>query len=127
MIRVLIVDDHAFVRSSLTAVLGGAADIEVVGMCTDGVEVPAAVTATRPHIVLMDLKMPLVSGTEATRALTMSHPETRVVVLTGLTSSRARAEAALAGAVGYLYKGGNPEELVRAVRAAASGDTVWLS
>ena len=126
MIRVLIVDDHAFVRASLAAVLGGAAGIEVVGVCADGAEVPDAVSATQPHIVLMDLKMPRVTGTEATTALTASHPEARVLVLTGSTSSRARAEAARAGAVGYLHKGGNPEELVQAVRAAASGDSVWL-
>lgn len=125
MIRVLVVDDHSFVRASLVAVLDAAADIEVVGSGADGREVPELARATRPHVVVMDLNMPGVAGVQATTELGISHPMIRVLVLTGSTNRHAMAEAARAGAAGYLYKGGDPNVLVQAVRAVASGGSAW--
>lgn len=125
MIRVLVVDDHAFVRASLVALLGTAGDIDVVGAGSDGDEVPALAEATDPEVVVMDLKMPGVTGSEATAALGRSHPSARVLVLSGATDSRALAEAAAAGAAGYVHKGGDPQTLVEAVRAVAAGGSPW--
>lgn len=125
MIRVLVVDDHAFVRASLVALLGAAGDIDVVGAGSDGDQVPALAAATDPHVVVMDLRMPGVTGTEATAALARSHPSARVLVLTGATDTRTMAEAASAGAAGYLYKGGDPGTVVEGVRTVAAGGSLW--
>ena len=125
MIRVLVVDDHSFVRASLVAVLDAAVDIEVVGSGADGREVPELAQATRPHVVVMDLNMPGVAGVQAAAELGISHPTIRVLMLTGCTSQQAMAEAARAGAAGYLYKGGDPTMLVQAVRAVANGGSAW--
>ena len=125
MIRVLIVDDHALVRAGLTAVLSTAAGILVVGVCADGGEVPDVAPRVRPDVVLMDLKMPGICGTAATRALLTAQPQVRVLVVSASTSPRAIAEAARAGAAGYLVKGGNTHELVGAVRTVAAGGATW--
>ena len=125
MIRVLIVDDHALVRAGLTAVLSTAAGILVVGVCADGAEVPDIAPRVRPDVVLMDLKMPGICGAAATRALLTGQPQVRVLVVSASTSPRAIAEAARAGAAGYLVKGGGTPELVTAVRTVAAGGASW--
>ena len=121
MIRVLVVDDHAMVRSGLTALLLASGDIVVVGQAPDG---RVAVTQAREHqpdVVLMDLSMPVMDGAEATREVLAVAPDAKVVVLTSF-SDRDRVNAALrAGAVGYQLKDGDPSELLAAVRAAAAG------
>ncbi|GAA2735071.1 response regulator transcription factor [Pedococcus aerophilus] len=121
MIRVLVVDDHAMVRSGLTALLEASGDITVVGQAQDG---QVAVTQAREHqpdVVLMDLSMPVMDGAEATREVLTVAPESKVVVLTSF-SDKARVSAALrSGAVGYQLKDGEPAELLAAVRAAAAG------
>ena len=122
MIRVLIVDDHPLVRAGLTSLLGTADDVEVVGDAGDGEEALRQVIDVRPDVVLMDLSMPGTDGIEATRTITAAHRAVHVVVLTSF-ADRERILAALdAGAVGYLLKDAEPDELVRAVRAAAEGD-----
>jgi DNA-binding NarL/FixJ family response regulator len=122
VIRVLVVDDHVIVRRGLAQLCARAADLEVVAEVADGGEALAAVTLHRPDVVLMDLSMPGVDGVEATRRIKASYPETPVVILTSF-SDQARILAAIAaGAVGYLLKDAEPEELIRAVHAAVTGD-----
>lgn len=127
MIRVMLVDDHPFVRAGVSGVLSGAGDIEVVGECDDGTLVPETAASVLPHVVLMDVRMPAKSGMEATRDLLASQPGIRVVMLTGSLTGGSLHEAMQAGAVGYLLKGGPPNELVNAVRAVAAGGTAWPS
>ena len=125
LIRVLIVDDHALVRAGLTALLGLTEGILVVGECADGAEVPDIVPRVRPDVVLMDVKMPGVCGPAATRSLRTGYPMIRVLMVSASTSPRVVAEAAAAGAAGYLVKGGDTRELVTAVRTVAAGGTTW--
>lgn len=121
MIRVLLVDDHAVVRRGLTDLLGAADGIEVVGAVEDGSLAAQAVSDLQPDVVLMDLSMPTVDGIAGTRAVLEVRPETLVLVLTSFNES-ARILAALeAGAVGYLLKDAEPDEIVKAVRDAAAG------
>jgi DNA-binding NarL/FixJ family response regulator len=123
MIKVLIADDHPLVRHALTQLLGGADDIEVVAVAADGREAVEMAGATSPDVVLMDLEMPHLNGIEATRALTAAGSGARVVVLTTF-SDRDRILGALdAGALGYLLKDAEPEEIIRGVRAASVGDS----
>jgi DNA-binding NarL/FixJ family response regulator len=122
VIRVLIADDHAVVRTGVEQALTDHDDVELVGSAGSG---PEAVTLAReqePQVVLMDLEMPGMDGIEATRQIIAARAETRVVVLTAF-SDRPRVLRALdAGACGYLLKDAEPEELVAAVRAAAAGE-----
>ncbi|HYN72864.1 MAG TPA: response regulator transcription factor [Nakamurella sp.] len=127
MIRVMIVDDHPFVRAGVLGVLNGADDIEVVGECEDGTQVPEKAASLLPHVVLMDVRMPAKSGMEATRDLLASQPAVRVVMLTGSLTGGSLHEAMQSGAVGYLLKGGPANELVNAVRVVAAGGTAWPS
>ena len=122
MIRVLIVDDHPLVRQGLTGVLEAAPDIEIVGAVADGAAAADAAVEGRADIVLMDLSMPGVDGVQATGEVLARRPDARVVVLTSF-AEHARVVAALeAGAVGYLLKDTEPDDLVQAVREAAAGN-----
>ncbi|MCW2621835.1 MAG: response regulator receiver [Frankiales bacterium] len=121
MITVLIVDDHAVVRQGLTALLGGAPDIEVVGDVADGVLAADAVVRLQPDLVLMDLSMPQLEGIAATEAVMRVRPETRVIVLTSFSEHERIHQALRAGAIGYLLKDAEPEDILRAVRDAAAG------
>lgn len=121
MIRVLIVDDHALIRRGLSDLLGAADGIDVVGAIDDGLHAAAVVTELEPDIVLMDLSMPGLDGIGATRAVLGVRPATKVIMLTSF-SENARILAALeAGAVGYLLKDTEPEDVIRAVLDAADG------
>jgi DNA-binding NarL/FixJ family response regulator len=125
VIRVLIVDDHEFVRAGLSGLLGDADGIAVVGECADGAEVPDVASRVQPDVVLMDVQMPRVSGPDATRTLLTRQPRVRVLMVSASTSSRVLAESAAAGASGYLLKGGDARALVDAVRVVADGGTAW--
>ena len=125
MIRVLVADDHPFVRASVCCALNEAAGIEVVGECADGCDVRELAATVLPDVVVMDLRMPVMSGVDATRSLLAVQPDVRVMILTGSVSGEALTQIALAGAVGCLLKLGNPELLVRSVRKVAAGEAVW--
>ncbi len=120
-IRVLIADDHPVVRSGVASVLASQADFEVVGEAEDGARAVALASALAPDIVLMDLRMPVLSGVEATAAIVRSAPATRVVILTTYVTDGEVLRAIEAGAVGYLLKDVPHEELFRALRAVAAG------
>ena len=121
-IRVLIVDDHPLVRRGLTSLLAGVSGIDVVGAVADGEEAVASAAQMLPDIVLMDVSMPGISGMEAARQLRDQAPETRVVMLTSFSQHDVVVEAFDSGAVGFLLKDSNPDELISGIRAAARGD-----
>lgn len=118
-VRVLVVDDDAMVRSTLTMLLGGADGVEVVGEAGDGAEVPRALASRPADVVLMDLRMPDVDGITATERLAAVPGAPRVVALTTFDLRALRA-----GAVGFLLKDTAPADLVAAVRRAAAGEPV---
>jgi DNA-binding NarL/FixJ family response regulator len=123
LITLLIADDHPLVRGALTQLLGGVDDITVVAVAVDGREAVSAALELSPDVVLMDLEMPDVNGIEATRALRDAGSPARIVVLTTF-SDRDRIIGALdAGALGYLLKDAEPEEIIRGVRTAARGES----
>ncbi|WP_328723449.1 response regulator transcription factor [Streptomyces sp. NBC_00247] len=123
-LRVVVADDQAAVREPLAAVLGMAEDIAVVATAADGAEVLAAVAAGPVDVVLMDLRMPVMDGTEATRRLTEEHPEVAVVILTTFADDDSILAALSAGAIGYLTKNAGRQDITRAIRAAAAGQSV---
>ena len=123
-IRVLVVDDHPVVRGGLVGWLAAQADLDVVGEAGDGLEALAQVAATRPDVVLMDLRMPRMDGVTAIERLAASHPAVRVLVLTTYDTDADIVRAVAAGATGYLLKDAPLPLLADAVRAAARGETV---
>ena len=123
-VRVLVVDDDALVRAGLTMMLDGAAGIEVVGGAADGADVPAAVDAHAPDVVLMDLRMPRVDGILATARLRARHNPPEVLVLTTFDTDEHVLAALRAGAAGFLLKDTPPERIVEAVRRVAAGEAL---
>jgi DNA-binding NarL/FixJ family response regulator len=123
MIRVLLAEDHAVVRTGLLQLLGHVDDVEVVGAATGGEEAVALAAAARPDVVLMDLEMPDLDGIEATRRIRSADPSVNVVVLTAFSDRQRILGAIDAGAVGYLLKDAEPDELIRGLEAAARGES----
>ncbi len=121
MTRVLLVDDHAMVRTGIAALLSVTADLEVVGQAADGHAAVAAASVCQPDVVLMDLSMPEMDGVEATRRILAEHPEVQIVVLTSFSDRERVSDALAAGAVGYQLKDCEPADLLAAVRAASAG------
>ena len=122
MIRVLVVDDHPVMRRGLADLLGAEPDIEIVASASDGDEAVDLHRGLTPDVVLMDIVMPGVDGVAATRKILDERPSTAVVILTTFADQQKIVAALDAGAVGYLLKDAEPEELIRGVRAAAAGD-----
>ena len=124
-VRMAVVDDHPVVRDGLVAMLGADEHIEVVGSAHDGAEALRLIARTRPDVVLMDLRMPGMSGTEAIRSLRREDPPLpRVLVLTTYDTDRDIRGALEAGADGYLLKDARREDLLRAVHDLAAGRPV---
>jgi DNA-binding NarL/FixJ family response regulator len=121
-IRVLLADDHAVVRAGLKAVLGGARDIEVVGEAKTGREAVTLAERLKPDIVVMDLTMPDLDGTAATKEIVQKGLPTRVLVLTMHAEDDYLVPLMEAGAAGYLMKNAADRELIDAIRAVARGD-----
>ena len=122
MIRVLVADDHAVVRTGLVQLVGTFDGVELVGAAANGEEAVALCAERAPNVVLMDLEMPVLDGIGATARIASEHPDVAVVVLTSFSDRDRILRALDAGAVGYLLKDAEPEELARAIDKAARGE-----
>jgi DNA-binding NarL/FixJ family response regulator len=121
MITVLLVDDHTYIRRGVGYLIEGTTDIEVVATASNGIEAVAKARLHQPHIVILDISMPLMDGIEATRQIKESCPGTRVLTLS-IYDNPAYIEGALeAGARGYVLKDAIGDELLEAIRALHSG------
>lgn len=120
-IRILIADDHSVVRQGLKMFLGLDSDLEIVGEASNGRDAVDLVSKLRPDIVLMDLLMPVMDGIDATEIIRRDYPETEVIALTSVLEDALILRAIRAGAIGYLLKDTQAEELNRAIKAAAAG------
>ena len=120
-IRILITDDHGVVRQGLRMFLSLDPDLEVVGEASNGREALALARELRPDVVLMDLLMPVMDGIAATAAIRSELPEVEVIALTSVLEDTSVSGAVRAGAIGYLLKDTDAEELKRAIQAAAEG------
>lgn len=125
VIRVLVVDDHPGFRAGVAALFESEAGLELVGEAASGAAAIDRALELQPDVVLMDLNMPDTDGIAATRAIVDTSPHVAVVVLTMADNDGAVFEAVRAGARGYLLKGAQRVELVRAIRAAASGEAIF--
>lgn len=123
-IRVVVVDDHPIFRDGLRTALEGLEEIEVVGAAEDGAEALAVVDQLQPDVVLMDLNMPVMGGIEATRRMT-STSDASVLVLTMQSDDESVFAAVRAGASGYLLKGADRADVIRAVLGVAAGEAVF--
>ena len=125
-VRVVVADDQALVRSGFTMLLDGEPGIDVVGEAANGAEAVALVARERPDVVLMDVRMPVMDGLEATRRITGDPElaETRVVILTTFDLDEYVLEALRAGASGFLLKDTLPVDLIKAVHVVAAGDAL---
>ena len=122
MIRLLIADDHGVVRTGLERLVATFEDVELVGAAANGQEAVERCRSSRPDVVLMDLEMPVLDGIAATRTIAAAQPGVAIVVLTSFSDRDQILQALDAGAVGYLLKDAEPEEIAKAVRAAARGE-----
>jgi two-component system, NarL family, response regulator LiaR len=120
-IRVLITDDHGVVRQGLRMFLSLDPDIEVVGEAENGEEALSMVRELHPDVVLMDLLMPVMNGMESTKAIRSEMPDVEVIALTSVLEDTSVTGAMRAGAIGYLLKDTQAEDLHRAIRGAAEG------
>ncbi len=125
MIRVMVVDDHEFVRTMMCELVDGTDDMQVVGQAPDGSQALPVAQQARPDVVLMDLSMPVMNGIDATREVTALVPEIRVIVLTTSTKGQHVHDAAAAGAVGFLSKGADPDDVLDAIRAVVTHGSAW--
>ena len=126
-LRIIVADDQASVREGLVLLLGGLPGIEVVASAANGEQAIALVAAHRPDAILLDLHMPVLDGTEATRRLTAEYPQVAVVVLTTYVDDTSVLDALRAGARSYLTKDADHTEIASALRAAAEGLSVFDS
>jgi NarL family two-component system response regulator LiaR len=121
--KVIICDDQAIVRDGLVMLIKLEPDIEIVGTAEDGAAAVEMVGDKRPDVVLMDLKMPIMNGVEATRQIRAKYPEVKILVLTTYADDEWVFDAIQAGASGYLLKDTPREELIKAVRGTVTGKT----
>jgi DNA-binding NarL/FixJ family response regulator len=124
-VKVLVVDDHPVFREGFAALLENIDEVAVVGTAANGVDALAAVGELAPDVVVMDVQMPDMDGIEATRRVLTEHPGVGVVVLTMSEEDATVFDAVRAGARGYLLKGAEPAEVVRAITTVAAGGVVF--
>jgi two-component system, NarL family, response regulator LiaR len=123
MLKVLIVDDQALARDGLELIVGTASDIEVIGTAENGADALEKVAALSPDLVLMDLKMPVMTGVQATRRIRERFPNVKVLVLTTYDADEWVVDAIRAGASGYLLKDSPRDAIVAAIYRTANGET----
>lgn len=125
-IRVVVADDQALVRAGFSVLVNSADDLEVVGEASDGSEALRLVSETRPDVIMLDVRMPVMDGLEAARRIraTDAHPVTRILMLTTFDLDEYVFEALRAGASGFLLKDTPPEELLNAIRVIAAGEAL---
>lgn len=124
-IRILIADDHPVFRYGLRALLQAEPETEVVGEAMSGDEVIALAASLQPDVILMDLNMPGINGIEATRRILATNPHMNILVLTMFDDDDSVFAAMRAGARGYLLKGAEGDETVRAIRVVSSGEAIF--
>ena len=124
-LRVLIADDHPMFRTGLRALLSADQETEVLGEATTGEEVVALAATLRPDVILMDIQMPGMSGIEATRQILRASPHIRILMVTMFEDDQSVFTAMRAGARGYVLKGAHPDEILRAIQAAGSGEAIF--
>jgi DNA-binding NarL/FixJ family response regulator len=125
MIRVMVVDDHPLIRSAMRALLDSIDDVDMCGEAASGTEAVEVVQHARPDVVVMDLEMDGMDGFEATRRLLEEAPDLAILVLTMHDNDETVFSAMRAGARGYLLKGAQQDEILRAIRAVAGGDAIF--
>lgn len=123
MITVLVVDDQDVVSNGMRMLLNAQPNLEVIGTARNGADAIAQVAARRPDVVLMDLKMPIMNGIQATEALRRDHPDLPIVVLTTYDEDEWVVDAIRAGAAGYLLKDSRTEDIVAAIEGVIAGQT----
>jgi DNA-binding NarL/FixJ family response regulator len=124
-LRILLVDDHPLVRNGLRALLASVTDMAVVGEASGGEEAIVQAAELQPDIILMDLHMPGLNGIEATRRIVQAHPHIGILVLTMLEDDASVFAAMRAGARGYLLKGADQADVLRAIGVAAHGEAIF--
>jgi DNA-binding NarL/FixJ family response regulator len=124
-LRVLVADDHPFFRDGLRSLLTSSPDTELVGEASTGEEAISLATELQPDVVLMDIQMPGISGIEATRKIVQECPRVRILVVTMFEDDGTVFRAMRAGARGYLLKGANYAEMLRAIKAVGNGEAIF--
>ena len=124
-IRIIIADDHTLLRDGLRALFASISDIEVVGEAETGTEVIAKAAQLQPDVILMDIQMPDVNGIQATRQIVAKYPSIGIIVVTMYKDDDSVFAAMRAGARGYILKGADQDEMLRAIRAVASGEALF--
>jgi NarL family two-component system response regulator LiaR len=122
-IRIMIVDDHTVVRKGIRALLATEQDLEVIGEAVDGEEAVALYEKLNPDLLLLDLIMPKLNGIEVIKEIKGSHPEAKILVLTSFAADDQVFPAIKAGALGYLLKDTEPEDLIRSIREVYRGES----
>lgn len=125
MIGVLVVDDHAAVRQGIAGLLGAEPDLSVLGTAVDGAQAVVETARLGPHVVLMDVTMPVMDGITAARRLRDEHPRTRVLIVSSAAGGETVHAARDAGVSGYMLKSDDPANLAAAVRVLAGGGEWW--
>ena len=124
-IRVLVADDHPVFRRGMRAILGAEPDTELLGEATNGEEAVTLALELRPDVILMDLNMPKVTGIEATQRILEASPDTAILMLTMFEDDKSILAAMRAGAHGYVLKGADGAETLRAIHAVANGEAIF--